>query len=357
MLGGGCSAYDPALLDPLDERPTHPVSTPPGGVAGDVVDPGTSGAAICGDGRVSAGEKCDPGIETGLPGACPATCWSLIACVDRVLDGGGCLVECVDAPRACEAGDGCCPAGCDHDSDGDCSQSCGDGVVQVDEGESCEPDSTSDPCPSECDDGDPCTTDALSGSASNCNAECTTTPVTSLVAGDGCCPDGANANGDDDCAAECGNGVLEAGEDCDGGDGCEPDCTSKGPTTAQEQCLALFASPDPCEECSCMACTDLMLNCYASGDAARNVLCVDVVDCARANDCTSDPCYCGTLNPLLQCPFASPPPGPCVAEIEAAASATGATAVFLNRGNTAYALYHADVLGNCSVTNCPSVCP
>ncbi len=82
--------------------------------------------------------------------------------------------------------------------------------------------------PLSCDDGDTCTTDTLVGGGS-CDAHCTHAPITAAHDGDGCCPRGANANTDDDCTAECGNGVVEPGEECDDGntadnDGCSQDC-------------------------------------------------------------------------------------------------------------------------------------
>jgi cysteine-rich repeat protein len=53
--------------------------------------------------------------------------------------------------------------------------------------------------------------------------------ATACTAGDGCCPSGCNATNDSDCAAVCGNGVVEPGEICDdgntmNGDGCDPTC-------------------------------------------------------------------------------------------------------------------------------------
>jgi len=54
---------------------------------------------------------------------------------------------------------------------------------------------------------------------------------------DNCCPDGANATNDNDCAPVCGNGVLEGAEECDDGntdpgDGCDGACASEVEATA-----------------------------------------------------------------------------------------------------------------------------
>lgn len=90
---------------------------------------------------------------------------------------------------------------------------CGDG--NVDPGELCDLAIASGvgACPSACDDKDPCTQDALEGSA--CQARCTHSPITVHKTGDQCCPAGANLSTDGDCSAACGNGVLENGELCD----------------------------------------------------------------------------------------------------------------------------------------------
>jgi len=57
------------------------------------------------------------------------------------------------------------------------------------------------------------------------------------IDGDNCCPDGANATNDSDCAPVCGNGVLEGSEECDdgntaAGDGCDGACATEAEPTA-----------------------------------------------------------------------------------------------------------------------------
>lgn len=76
-------------------------------------------------------------------------------------------------------------------------------------------------CPTDCDDADACTIDT--GSGSGCNLVCSHTPV-AAANGDGCCPEGANATNDTDCKPRCGNGVTEAGEECDGQGRCGVRC-------------------------------------------------------------------------------------------------------------------------------------
>jgi len=90
---------------------------------------------------------------------------------------------------------------------------CGDGVV--DTGEECDIGiTTGQPgaCPTDCTTGDPCVAGTLV-EAGACWATCQNTTITYPTDGDGCCPAGANAVSDDDCAPVCGNGVCEAGED------------------------------------------------------------------------------------------------------------------------------------------------
>lgn len=79
---------------------------------------------------------------------------------------------------------------------------CGDGVVSAPT-ETCDPPST---CPTSCDDKNACTKDALSGSASACDAKCEHTPITACAAGDGCCPAGCTSVNDADCSGAGGGG-------------------------------------------------------------------------------------------------------------------------------------------------------
>jgi hypothetical protein len=78
------------------------------------------------------------------------------------------------------------------------SPACGNGVV--DTGELCDTAiEAGDPgaCPTACDDGLPCTRDELVGEG--CWASCATTPITTCLGGDGCCPSGCTFATDTDC--------------------------------------------------------------------------------------------------------------------------------------------------------------
>jgi len=374
VLGAGC--YDGNLLRRVAPSDGHAGSRAGGAGGAGGVGGGSGGAAAgagkggatgvsgasspgdvatsaprCGDGRVDAGERCDTGIPAELAGACPTQCAAAAAaCGGQELVGTGCDAACAPITYACSSGDGCCPASCTASDDDDCSASCGDGVVQADAGETCEP-GTDTPCPheAECDDGDACTTDALAGSEANCNAECTHVDITALAGGDGCCPAGANANNDTDCQPKCGNGALESGEECDAGDGCDEQCKLTE-TPEQLHCLTDFPADD-CRRCECIECTPLALDCFDSGDATRDMNCTAIESCGREMNCANAACYCGDS---LNCEF---PTGPCVVPIEIAAGSTLALTVNAMAGDPATAIYRANTLATCSIQSCSDVCP
>ena len=194
-------------------------------------------AAVCGNSVIEPGELCDTGIAEDQIGACPTAddCDDQQTCTaDQLIDPGTCTATCRSSEITTPVdGDDCCPPGADVDSDDDCSAACGDGVWSPDEGETCDtaiPAGSEGTCPTaaDCADADACTTDRLL-SAGTCSATCTHAPITEAGPADGCCPPGGNANTDGDCAAVCGNSVIEPGETCDDGntvpgDGCDEKC-------------------------------------------------------------------------------------------------------------------------------------
>jgi hypothetical protein len=170
----------------------------------------------CGDGIVQTGEACDTAIAAGLAGACPTTCSDGDPCTsDLLLSAGTCAAICVH-PRvtALLAGDGCCPPGGDFTVDPDCAPICGNGVVERPV-EACDYAAGPDSCPTSCPAAGSCATVALRGSPASCTASCVDTPITACVGGDGCCPPGCTLATDSDCRVVCGDGVVEAGEQCD----------------------------------------------------------------------------------------------------------------------------------------------
>ncbi|MBN1771053.1 MAG: hypothetical protein JXB32_07330 [Deltaproteobacteria bacterium] len=158
------------------------------------------------------------------------------------------------------------------------TRTCGNGVL--DPGETCDGD-----CPTSCSDGDPCTSDTLSGSAAACNAACTFPPITACDSGDGCCPAGCTAATDGDCEgpATCGNGVLDAGETCDGD--CPTSCDDGDVCTLD----VLTGSPDTCD----VACRNTPILICTGGDGCCPAGCTRAMD----PDCPDGPSDAGTDTP------------------------------------------------------------
>jgi len=89
--------------------------------------------ASCGNGVLDAGEKCDPGIAQGQPGACITTCDDKDPCTKDVLGGAKCNPVCTTTAVAADATkkDLCCPktpANLTVKEDPDCPPACGPGV-------------------------------------------------------------------------------------------------------------------------------------------------------------------------------------------------------------------------------------
>jgi hypothetical protein len=165
----------------------------PGGLTAGGEWTGGAPANRCGNGVVERDETCDP------PSSCPTDCDDGNFCTADGMTGSPstCDVVCRNlAVTACIPEDRCCPADCDAAVDTDCSTLCGNGVV--DAGETCDPPAT---CPVTCDDGNPCTVDLMTGSATSCNVACSHPTLTACISGDGCCPTGCTSALDIDCAS------------------------------------------------------------------------------------------------------------------------------------------------------------
>jgi cysteine-rich repeat protein len=224
LAGSGCQAScsHGAITAPV----TGDGCCPPG--ASSLVDGDCP--VVCGNGVLEAGEACDTGIAAGA-GACPtvATCDDGMTCTsDRLEMPGTCAAACAHAPITTPMNnDGCCPPGATPALDNDCGPvTCGNGIV--DPGETCDIAILVGPgrCPATCDDGMACTSNVLLRGGT-CTAACSFPPITTPVSGDGCCPAGANHNNDSDCPPVCGNGVVEAPEQCDDGNQDDTDaCTN-----------------------------------------------------------------------------------------------------------------------------------
>jgi hypothetical protein len=243
-------------------------------------------APLCGNDVVEGDEVCDP---------CPINCDDQNACTTDSQTGmrRACDVRCTYEPVVdCTAGDGCCPMGCSVTDDSDCSDSCGDGTL--DPGETCDPPES---CPTSCGDADACTEDVMTGSAANCNVVCNYPPLTVCSGGDGCCPAGCDSVSDDDCPAQCGNGVVEAGETCDPPGSCPTSCDDANACTTNVLSGAANTCTAMCEFPATTSCDN--------GDGCCPIGCDSTVD----DDCSS---VCGngiqegleTCDPPASCPTA-----------------------------------------------------
>ena len=260
----------------------------------------------CGNGVVDPGEACDK-EATGV-GACPSSCPTSrpTPCLQYVLHGevADCSARCVLEPvTECSRvvtwitdkhdmiGDKCCPSGCTGETDVDCSPSplCGDTFLQGKiPRETCDIGAVPgapEICPTTCaSDDDACTDDRLV-SAGTCHAMCVYPLVTTLRAGDGCCP--ANVGGhmtlDPDCKAKCGDGFVDPPvETCDSfiPGSCPDACPSQRACTLfelrgrTEDCNA-WCEPVAITDCSLTTDHCCPAGCTALNDADCPTICGD----------------------------------------------------------------------------------
>jgi hypothetical protein len=257
-------------------------------------------SSSCGNGAVETGEICDQGIAHGAPGSCPndADCTAAGPCFHaQLVSAGTCSAVCALTPIVAQvSGDGCCPAGASHAGDDDCPSACGDGVLDREAGETCDPGIAppqTGACPVSCDDAKPCTTDYLTGSG--CHTLCVHVNITKPLSGDGCCPKDpmtqtplATQITDSDCGPVCGNGVVERGETCDPPSSCPTDAKDCPPTPSP--CLRGELVGDPA-------------NCTAHCEVKKVTACNPNPDPdpTHAEHCCPDNCtpendyYCGLV--------------------------------------------------------------
>lgn len=181
----------------------------------------------------------------------------------------------------------------------------------------------------------------------------------------------------------CGNGVIEAGEECDdgntvSGDGCSSTCVIDDPcgdgvveTFAGEQCeppgTATCNSAchlaGPCEVCEAANCggPSIYEDC-ATGVASS--ACLQALQCSRQNHCYGvDPafCYCGPRD-IVACQGdpstpGNGPIGPCVTLYDQAAGPpAGATNVLLALTDPATPLGRAGFIQECDLAFCVAEC-
>jgi cysteine-rich repeat protein len=166
--------------------------------------------AVCGNGVIEPGEQCDDGNTLGGD-CCDAVCQLTIG-------------PCTD-DNACTTGDVCTPLGC-VGTPLDCSyldSGCTSGQCDPQNGE-CHSVNVNEGGP--CDDGDSCSANdvCIAGICSSCGND-----VVDSACGETCDPPAAGSCDPTCLAVVCGNGVVQAGEECDdgnatGGDGCSAQC-------------------------------------------------------------------------------------------------------------------------------------
>ncbi|MCB9506766.1 MAG: hypothetical protein H6698_02690 [Myxococcales bacterium] len=298
------------IINPLDggSDATGDVSgedTLPGDVDLDV-DPGETGAdaedgGVDGDTGTPTDEICDDGADNDGDGDTDcddADCAADDACADTCgngeLDRGE---ECDDGNTA--ADDGCSPV-CEVESG--FVNRCGDGVAVAVAGE-------------QCDDGDANSDTAPDACRTNClEASC----------GDGVVDTGEDCDGGEHCLSTCetepfcGDGEVDAGEECDdGNDNPDDDCDAchltENPcgdgvfSPGTEQCDAGFGCliGQTCVECLCVGepaeCGNGTVEGTEECDGADDGACIGEETCARDCRCVGPTCGNNTIEGSEEC--------------------------------------------------------
>jgi cysteine-rich repeat protein len=260
----GNGIVEPAAGEQCDDGPANNDTTPGACRTNCTV-------AACGDGVTDTGEQCDSGGETAV---CDADC-TTASCGDGVVnttageecddgnttDGDGCQADCTLAPVTCPGGvpvggvvpcDGADADACENGTQtcesngqfGACVETVTD-IVEVCNGidDDCDG-QTDESTEAEC---SPYTCGGSSGCFTVCNPGGSPSGSDSFCAPGFHCED--TTQDDSFCVpdAVCGNGVVESGEQCDGGTCCNPNCTfASSATSCGNQTSNACDSPDTC---------------------------------------------------------------------------------------------------------------
>jgi len=257
-------------------------------------------------------------------------------------------------------------------SDGNCTDAatipvtcvaldCGNGMVQPDKGEECDPPSA----------------------ANLCDANCKIIPVcgnSKLETGEQCDPPDMGVSCSATCqriAPVCGNGIVQPPtEQCDPPNGttCSATCQSQVPprcgdgivNQASEECEppgtatcdASCKRIDLCAACEAAQCDSTIAGCGPLTGTDKTV-CLALVACIRAQHCAptgdAQPCYCGTASDI-GC-LSGQANGKCKAEVEAAAKSTDPGIIANEFVDPAFPIGRATNLIGCDKDSCSMQCP
>jgi hypothetical protein len=179
------------------------------------------------------------------------------------------------------------------------------------------------------------------------------------VAGDECCPSGANAITDKDCVPICGNGIWEENEECDGTSNCSDQCKNMS-SIEQQECLdtgVLAETNEKCKACMCSNCLSETVTCYGNVGEEQDTDCAELVACGFETDCIDSECYCGNATGLAigACVIGAAD-GPCKEVIEEVAGTTDLAEMVESQNDPHTALGRAQAISDCYQERCRSAC-
>ncbi len=227
----------------------------------------------CQDGNAcTSGDACHGGVcQAGAPTDCND---NNVCTQDACNPASGCThtpVTCPDDGNACNGAETCTPpGGCHHGT----LVTCPGGMVCVPSSGQC----VTKPCStaSECDDGNPCTTDACS------SGKCVSTPLANGPQPG--CGDTNPCNGTETCQS----GICTPGSPptCDDGDPCTDDsCDPLVPGGCQHAAVAgCCHMPGDCPG------ANICTTCVSNTCGVLDNCCATNADCDDANPCTTDTC-------------------------------------------------------------------
>ena len=272
---------------------------------------------LCGNGVLDTGEDCDDGTSNGMAGdpctqfcqfACAvdancddgAACNGAETCVDHVCQAGTALADGTDCGSGMLCRGGTCVA-----------SRCGDGIVtspeECDDGNVTDGDGCNNDCTLSCKSSDParnCTPmDACEGQGTCDDATHTCTAGTPLGDGTACGTGNDYCKGGHCTMPDCGNGMVEPGEDCDDGglngtknDGCSSMC--------HWVCVNAATDCGTSPVCEIFQCTNAHV-CQAIPDASQNGnMCGSNLFC-KDGACIAPTAVCGNgvVEPGEDCDF------------------------------------------------------